>query len=180
MDGNERARIKQVLRQRSVPSIVRKVSDDQQGLHVRLPFDPTNRAWLAKGKQEWRVDWNDAKEHWVTPVSWFADDAACGYIGLAKRCLERYGQLYIIQPYMPTKKCAPACMNAAGLICDCSCMGEHHGEGGPNADWFVVNEAFCVKTAGPRQVACRLVSAENGLPPTPDAIRTALLSAAMM
>ncbi len=82
-------------------------------------------------------------------MAWFSD--------LVERCLDRYGKVYIIQPFREQEKCAPACMNATGHDCQCSCMGANHGAGLAGGRWKVIDEAFATRW-GDELIACRLLS----------------------
>ncbi|SFS05396.1 hypothetical protein SAMN05192580_3092 [Sphingomonas jatrophae] len=93
-------------------------------------------------------DWVRQFKCWDVPQAWFND--------LVVRLLQRWGTLYIIQPYRAQEKCSPSCMNAQGHECQCSCMGENHGSGGPGAGWFVVSEAFATRW-GEEELAWRLL-----------------------
>lgn len=134
-----------VWSQTTVPVIYRRVGKGEQ-LWVRLPYAPLNKAFL---RQSGRLNphWDNVKKHWSTPKSWFND--------LVKRCLEKFGKVYIVQPYNEMEKCAPACQNATGHICECSCMGANHGAGS-DGSWFEVSEAFAFRWSG-RMLACRLM-----------------------
>jgi hypothetical protein len=87
-------------------------------------------------------------EYWEIPKAWFNN--------FVNSALERYGKVYVIQPYNEQEKCAPACMNAGGHICECSCMGEHHGLGN-DGSWFEVSDTFAAKWHG-RHLASRLMT----------------------
>ncbi|MBA3068184.1 MAG: hypothetical protein FP825_06875 [Hyphomonas sp.] len=115
---------------------------------MRLPYDPTNRAWLQDGRRA-KPGWNKAAKQWELPAAWFND--------LVDRGLQRWGRIYIIQPYREQEKCAPACRNATGHECQCSCMGAHHGSGG-GGGWFDVSDTFSTRWGG-EDVACRLLTA---------------------
>jgi hypothetical protein len=68
---------------------------------------------------------------------------ANAFNSLVRRLLDRFGRLYVIQPYQQQETCAPACWNAEGHECQCSCMGANHGSG--NSDgYFVVSDTFAV------------------------------------
>jgi len=120
-----------------------------QRLRARLPYAETNRAWLQNGRRT-RPIWVSSKQYWELPKAWFND--------FVNRCLERYGKVYIIQPYREQEKCAPACLNATGHECECSCMGQNHGAGN-DGSWFEVSETFATRW-GNRQLACRLLTAK--------------------
>lgn len=123
-----------ILAQRHIPSIIRL---DHEPLQVRLPYREDNRAWLMEGHTRMTISWNPDGKFWVTPTSWFNE--------LARRLVERAGAAYIIQPYREQEKCAPACWNARGLECTCSCLGVHHGQGQPDGRWYVVGDACAVR-----------------------------------
>ncbi len=91
------------------------------------------------------------KKYWEVPAAWFND--------FVDRALERYSELYVIQPYREQEKCASACLNATGHECQCSCMGANHGAGN-DGSWFEVNEAFATRW-GDQVLACRrMISAK--------------------
>ena len=113
------ADINRIWRQKRIPVVVRS-GKPKQGLRLRLPYAEDNRQWLRNGR---RTDpsWNDAKAYWEIPKKWFND--------FVDRALARYGRLYVIQPHREQEICAPACWNARGHECECSCLGAHHGTG---------------------------------------------------
>ena len=71
-----------------------------------------------------------------------------------KLCLQQYQSAYVIQLYRAQQKCAPACWNAEGFHCECSCMGENHGGGHPGGNWHEVSETFAVSW-GDQRYSCR-------------------------
>jgi hypothetical protein len=71
----------------------------------------------------------------------------------------RYGKVYIIHLYREQEKCSPACQNAAGHECQCSCMGRHHGAGN-DGTWFEVSDTFATRW-GKKELACRLLTAKS-------------------
>lgn len=116
------------------------------GLCVRLPYAPDNMEWLRESGRK-KPDWIAKGKWWEVPKSWFND--------LVRRALLRHGSVYVIQEYREKKVCAPACMNAQGFDCDCSCMGEFHGSESEQG-WYVVSETFAVRHEA-RDLACRLI-----------------------
>lgn len=118
-----------------------------QPIRLRLPFAATNREWLKNGARKKEPEWNKEKKFWELPASRFNE--------LVEMLLERFGRLYIIQPYREMEICAPACMNAEGFECQCSCMGANHGAAN-RGGWFEVSETFAVRY-GERRLACRLL-----------------------
>ena len=74
-----------------------------------------------------------------------------------ERSLAEYGKVYVIQPYREQEKCSPACQNATGHECQCSCMGLYHGAGN-DGSWFEVSDTFAARW-GEQELACRLMTA---------------------
>jgi hypothetical protein len=134
-----------VWEQKALPVIFR----DSPGhpLLVRLPFAEGNREWLQDDRRH-RPKWLASEKAWSIPKAWFDDSA--------RRCLERYHAVYIIQPFRESETCAPACVNAIGVECTCSCLGANHGSGISMETWYVVSDAFAVRY-GPKQYAVRLL-----------------------
>ncbi len=145
MNQENIARCRQIWNQEDIPVVLRRTGKGER-LRVRLPFDKTNSVWLRNGRRL-RPEWNNKRKFWQLPKAWFND--------LVDRSLERFGSVYIIQPYREQEKCAPACQNATGHECQCSCMGQHHGVGN-DGSWFEVTEVFATRW-GARELACRLL-----------------------
>lgn len=143
-------RLRQVWRQSAIPVVLRRPRPDP--LLIRLPYAPDNFHWL-RNDHRYKPTWNPTYTAWETPIAWFED--------VIERILHRYGRVYIIQSYNAQQKCAPACWNAKGAHCECSCMGRNHGKGRPVGQWRAVSDTFAFSW-GPRQYACRLVSAQEG------------------
>lgn len=141
-------KIDAVWRQTLIPVIHRQTGKGQK-LRVRLPFAQDNRRWLqvsGRVSPEWVV----AEKHWELPKAWFND--------LVDRALEKYGKVYVIQPYREQEKCSPACQNAIGHECQCSCMGRYHGAGN-DGSWFEVSDTFSTRWSD-EELACRLMTAK--------------------
>jgi hypothetical protein len=119
-------------------------ADDHGRIMVRAPYSGDTRQWL-KGTGR-IIEWLGRYRAWELPASRFDD--------VVQLSLERYGKVYIIQPYRPFQKCAPACWNAKGSRCQCSCLGKNH-QG--NALDHVVSETFAFQWDD-RQLACRLLT----------------------
>ncbi|WP_271621413.1 hypothetical protein [Bradyrhizobium sp. CCBAU 51745] len=94
-------------------------------------------------------EWIGTDAYWELPKSWFND--------FVDRALQRYGKVYIIQPYREQEIWARACQEAQGHECQCSCMGANHGIGN-DGSWFEVSETFSMRWGG-RELACRLLTA---------------------
>lgn len=137
-----------IWNQPRIPVVLRRTGKGER-LRVRLPFANDNRSWLQSiGKSS--PDWISEAKYWELPKLWFNS--------FVNAALRRYGKLYVIQPYRPQEKCAPACLNAVGHECECSCMGANHGAGN-NGSWFEVTETFATRW-GDLELACRLMVAK--------------------
>ena len=137
---------RQVWNQSSIPVIIRRTKKGQQN-RLRLPYSLENRDWLQNGRRHHPV-WIGRRQFWEIPKAWFND--------FVNRALQKYGCVWIIQPFREQEVCASACMNARGHDCQCSCMGMNHGAGN-DGSWFEVNEAFATRWSG-EEWACRLLS----------------------
>jgi hypothetical protein len=144
MDENSK-KLKEVWAQKEIPVILRR-NGNGQSHRLRLPYAGDNRAWIQNGRRK-SPDWIAESRYWEIPKAWFND--------LVNRALERYGRVYIIQPYREHEKCASACQNAVGHECQCSCMGKYHGAGN-DGSWFEVSDTFSVRSTNPK-LACRLM-----------------------
>nr|VFK51478.1 MAG: hypothetical protein BECKTUN1418D_GA0071000_100817 [Candidatus Kentron sp. TUN]VFK57870.1 MAG: hypothetical protein BECKTUN1418F_GA0071002_11285 [Candidatus Kentron sp. TUN]VFK66706.1 MAG: hypothetical protein BECKTUN1418E_GA0071001_11245 [Candidatus Kentron sp. TUN] len=138
-------KLKEIWKQEKIPVVFRKGKSEP--LLIHLPYAQDNWWWL-KGEHRNQPEWIENYNGWKTPKAWFED--------VIKRTLGKYGSVYVIQPYRTQQKCAPACWNATGVECECSCMGENHGAGNPGGKWHVVSETFAVKW-DERQYSCRLI-----------------------
>ncbi|MDI1226922.1 MAG: hypothetical protein PSY14_04475 [bacterium] len=146
---SDKSVLEKIWRQQSIPVFYRKGKGHP--LLIRLPYRDDNREWLKNEKRHKPV-WDRDKKHWEVPKAWFND--------LVNRAMLRWKKLYIIQPYLEKEVCAPACWNAVGHECQCSCMGERHGSGHPQGNWFTVSDTFAVNWSG-REIACRLLTAKS-------------------
>jgi len=146
MTSSNLEKIKTIWRQELIPVIYRK--GPGYPLMLRLPYREGNRAWLKQGKRN-EPKWITDKKYWEVPKAWFND--------LVSLSLERWGNLYIIQPYQAQEKCAPACWNALGHECQCSCMGANHGSESAGRGWFIVSDTFATRWNS-SELACRLLS----------------------
>lgn len=138
-----------IWEQTSIPVVIRKSGPGP--VLARLPYAIDNRSWLQAGRRT-KPKWNKEHKRWEIPKAWFEN--------LISTSLKRYGQIYVAQLYQEQQKCAPACWNAAGFHCECSCMGEHHGTGQPDANWHEVSETFGFRLEEKRY-ACRLITRKN-------------------
>ena len=147
--ANKDPNLARIWRQTDIPVVYRQASPGP--ILVRLPYSPDNYAWL-RGDNRHKPKWDAQHKNWETPVTWFD--------GLIHRSLQRYRKVYVIQVYRDQQKCAPACWDATGFHCECSCMGANHGTGHPGGNWYEVSETFACHW-GPRQYACRLIVASG-------------------
>lgn len=143
-------RLKEIWRKANPPVVFRR--GKSLPLLVRVPYAATNFEWL-RGTKRHKPKWNERFKCWELPAAWYDD--------LARRMLRSYSAVYLIQLFREQQKCAPACWNAKGLDCECSCMGENHGSGHPGERWREVSETFAFEW-GPRKYACRLLIPATG------------------
>lgn len=144
----DRLNLKYVWEQEGIPVVLRRTGKGQR-LRVRLPYSDSNRLWLQNDRRTKPV-WITRENYWELPKTWFND--------FVNRSLLKYGKVYIIQPYREQEVCAPACQNATGHECQCSCMGLYHGTGSDKS-WFVVSDTFATRWHQ-QQLACRLLAAK--------------------
>lgn len=142
----EKSRRKAIWDQKKIPVVLRR-GKKGECIRVRLPPFDDNEVWLRNGRRR-QPKWIDSLECWELPKKWFND--------FVERALKRFGKVYVFQPYREQEKCAPACWNALGHECQCSCMGEHHGAGN-DGSWFEVSDTFATRW-GDQHLACRLMT----------------------
>lgn len=146
----ESSRLEAVWRQKAIP-VAWRSGETARPLLAKLPFMIDNRSWLrSMGRRH--PDWNERGQYWEIPKSWFN--------ALIEKALNRFGSIYVVQPFREQEKCSPSCMNAIHHVCECSCMGANHGAGN-DGSWFEVSEAFATRW-GERELACRLMVAKGG------------------
>ncbi len=158
------AQLREIWHQKKIPVVFRRGKG--QRLMLRLPYSSENRH-IVKGGHRNEPVWSDRFRCWETPRSWFND--------LIERFLVRFNRVYVIQGFREEQKCAPACWNASGYDCECSCMGANHGTGNPAGCWHVVSETFAVEWSA-RKYACRLMErrAPEPVPESPVVLRVDL------
>ena len=139
-------RLLQIWNQKLIPVLYRR--EKGMPLLLRLPYAEDNRAWL-KNEHKNQPEWLKDKKCWQVPKAWFER--------IIRRALVRFGRIYVIQPFNAQEKCAPACWNATGAECECSCIGANHGSSNPVGKWHIVSEALAVNW-GPKQYSCRLLT----------------------
>lgn len=150
-DETEEERLRRIWNQKDIPVIFR--ASRVAKLRIRLPYRSDNRRWLKCSKRKKEPEWDKEKQNWILPKSRLTE--------LVEMILNRHGAIYIIQPYREIEKCAPACWDAVGFECECSCLGENHGRNHHHDGWFVVSEA-CALRHGRRRFGARLLRLRNG------------------
>lgn len=136
--------------QNSIPVILRRTGKAEK-LRVKLPLAQDNLLWLRNGQRtipQWTPPIGGNPGYWELPKAWFNE--------LVERCLDKYKTLYIVQPFREMEICSPACQNAVGHECQCSCMGANHGSGN-DGSWFEVSDTFAVRWKD-GDIACRLLT----------------------
>lgn len=152
MSPNQDDRLRAIWKQNELPVILRM--EDGHPLRIKIPGNHSNLMWRLsaahwiRANRQRKPKWDCRYKCWEAPKSWLND--------LVRQVLLGYKKFYLIQPYREHEKCAPACFNAKGHDCECSCMGANHGAGGPGAGWFTVSDAFATRW-GERHLACRLM-----------------------
>jgi hypothetical protein len=139
--------LKRIWNQPRIPVVLRRGGKGQL-LRVRVPISVGAFDWLKDSRRFSPVPNADLR-CWELPKAWFND--------FVTRSLKRFGRVYIVQPYREHETCSPACLNARGFECECSCMGANHGVGS-DGSWFEVSDTFAVRSLEP-QLACRLLTA---------------------
>jgi hypothetical protein len=142
--------IEKIWKQTTTPVVYR--SGKGEPLLVRLPYRNGNYEWLRNEKRHKPKLRGDKHKYWEIPKAWFND--------VVDRSLDRWESLYIIQPHRQQEKCAPACWNATGHECQCSCLGENHGSQNPEGRWFVVSDTFATRWHN-KELACRLLTKQH-------------------
>ena len=140
---DDRNELKKIWRQGIIPVMHRR-SDI---LLVRLPYKIDNRNFIQQNKKTKPIFIEQYKA-WKIPKSWFASTA--------KLLCVTFGSVYIIQNYREHEKCAPACWNAKGIKCECSCMGANHGMN-VSGKWYIVSDTCAIKW-GEKTLACKLLT----------------------
>lgn len=149
METDER-RIKAIWNNATCPVILRR-GGAGENLRIRIcgrkERTYNDYRWLKKPRKH-QPRWINKHHCWELPKGRFND--------LVKDSIDKFDRVYVVQPYREQEKCSPACQNANGHICQCSCMGENHGANGIDAGWFVVSDTFATKW-GKKILACRLM-----------------------
>jgi hypothetical protein len=91
---------------------------------ARIPALKGNRRWLHHTVhiRSPRLD----GDRWTLPRNCL--------VRLVIAAIDRYGHIVVCRDMSRLSRCNRACLEATGVDCDCSCMGEHHGE--DSFGWF--------------------------------------------
>lgn len=141
--------LREIWRQSSVPVVFRRARPSP--LLVKLPYAADNKSWLRDGQVR-KPGWDAEHRAWEIPQAWFEKTV--------RSCIQRHHQCYVVQLHRERQVCAPACWDAQGLDCECSCMGATHGSGRPDGLWYEVDQAFAVSW-GVQRYAVRLIRFKN-------------------
>ena len=126
-------------------------------LLIRLPYAEDNKVWLRNGERN-KPSWDKLNGAWEVPQAWFERAIRLSF--------SHYGACYVIQLYREKEVCAPACWNALGADCECSCMGANHSTGRPSGRWYEISDTFAVLW-GVQRYSVRLLTTPNpALKPT--------------
>lgn len=139
------SQLKGIWRQTQTPVLFRRGMG--YPLLLKLPYAPDNRGWIRNGQRSKPI-WCDQYKCWEVPQAWFEKTIRAAF--------SRFRRIYVIQPVRKQQHCAPACWDAQGIECECSCMGENHGTGHPNGRWYVVSET-CAVSWGEREYVAKLM-----------------------
>lgn len=126
---------------------------------LRFPNEEKHQAFVEAGQK--------SEPEWKPYGAWLVARSALR--SHAQRCIGEWGSCWIVQSYREKEVCAPACQNALGLECHCSCMGLYHGHEAEasSGKWHVVNEAFCVRWGDVVYAVRRISAYEEALKPRP-------------
>jgi hypothetical protein len=145
MDDQD-AKLRGIWQQQIVPVVCRQTGS--KPLLLRLPYASNNREWLKGGRRN-KPKWDKDHKRWEAPRAWFE--------AIIRDALQRFGSIYVIQQFHASQKCAPACWDATGINCECSCMGANHGSGQPSGRWYIVSDTCAVQWGG-QEYSCRLIT----------------------
>jgi len=120
----------------------------KNSIRIRIPYAEDNRSYLGGGTRKQEPVWDKEMKFWSLPRSRFNE--------VVDLILKRHENIYIIQPYLETEKCAPACRKATGHECQCSCLGANHGSGN-DGSWFDISESLALRH-GKQTLGCRLLT----------------------
>ncbi len=91
---------------------------------AKIPAKKGNRRWLRKTVRV-RSPQLDG-DRWTLPRSCL--------VRLVTGAVDRYGFIVLWRDMSRLSRCTRACLEAVGAECDCSCLGEHHGQDAEG--WF--------------------------------------------
>jgi hypothetical protein len=129
--------LRQANRNNGIPVIV-ICEITKPGAWLVMPYWPDGSKWLQEGHSRHNHHYvrDPRPGHWVIPKAWVSE--------LSQRLVALFRQCYLVQGLCKTEQCAPACWDAAGLECVCSCMGMNHGNGRPEGRWYEISETCAI------------------------------------
>lgn len=140
-------KLEAIWKQKEVPVIFLK---ERKGRPMIKAGDgEKDTVWIRDFGSSYGGSWQQKYNCWVVPKAWFT--------GITKKLLSIYGRVYVVQPFSENEKCCPACWNATGIECTCSCQGANHGSGQPAGKWYIVSDTFAAKR-GDRHYGCKLIT----------------------
>ena len=145
----DKSQARAVWRQSKIPIVFRR--ERPAPLLAKIPFATGNLEWL-RDDQTRKPVWDAQHKAWEIPQAWFDRTI--------RLCLRRYEKCYVVQLFRERQVCAPACWDASGMDCECSCMGSNHGGGKPTGRWYEVDETFAVSW-GVQKYAVRLIRSKS-------------------
>lgn len=114
-------------------------------VRVRLPYGH-HREVIRRLQRRKKFVWDAQYKCWNLPKTRFNE--------VVTHLLHHFLNVWVIQPYSEKEICAPACWKARGHLCECSCLGTHHGQGHPDGNWFVVSETLAIRE---KSLGCKLL-----------------------
>jgi hypothetical protein len=151
--------IETVFSQNSFPVVYKPCNGK---LQVKIPYPYNIYAWvcslLPTKQRSWRrpppprgLEWEPSHKVWLIPRSRFEH--------VTKQLLDKFNGVILLQCHREKQTCAPACWNARGLECECSCMGANHGTGQPDGRWYILGDAYAVQWED-EKLSCQILIKE--------------------
>ena len=134
--------INTILSQNSFSVVCNPPVSSGSGLWIKVPYDrkdtndPSRYKWLCNLFPRKPI-WFKEYKAWIVPK--------CHLQFITKKLLDRFGCVILVQLHKEKEICAPACWNATGLECHCSCLGVNHGTGQLGGRWYILGDAYAVQ-----------------------------------
>lgn len=147
-----------IWRNGEIPVVFRPAGRDP--VLIRLPASAFRFPLRSHDWARWLTDRTNPTDYELSKIPWYPRWKAWGvprsrFERLVRCTLGRFGSCYVINQYDEMKKCAPACWNAEGVECQCSCLGANHGSQNAGS-YYVVSETCAFEWQG-RKLSCRLL-----------------------